>query len=268
MHCGHAPFTRRVILAWRMNTDEINPNAGREDEKSKLFQKTRWTMVIRAQSEDTQMAFQALGELCRMYWYPLYAFARRSGCSPHDAEDVTQGFFAKLLEKDYLAHVGPEKGKLRSFFLAAFKNYMHNVRRGERALKRGGGQLHLSIDHEEAEERYGNLPADNLTADVVYERHWTLTVLDHVYQKMECEYRERGKERIFESLRGFLSLRNPNKPYAKVAAELGMTEGNIKVTANRMRHHYRELLREEIAQTVSSQEEIEEEIQYLFTVFA
>ncbi len=202
-----------------------------------------------------------------MYWYPLYAFARRSGSNPADAEDLTQGFFAYNLQHGLFDNVGAERGKLRSYLIKAMKNFMSNRRAYERAQKRGGGIRHLSIDQEAAERRYAYEPADHLTPDVVYERHWALSLLEHARRRLEGEYIRRGKGELFLALKGFLSTRRPDRPYAEVATELEVSIDAVKQTAHRMRERYRELVEEEISHTVESPDQVEEEIRHLFGVF-
>lgn len=231
------------------------------------FPNTLWSQVVQVQDATEASAHRALSKLCEMYWYPLYAFVRRSGCAPEDAEDVTQGFFGELLAKDYLAEVSPEKGRLRSFLMVAIRHYLHKWRTKARAQKRGGGKQHVSIDQAAAEERYHLEPADAVTPEILYDRHWALTLMKHAHERLKEEYVGRGKGELFEALGGALSPRKPDQPHAEVAARFGMSEDNVRVTASRMRKRYKAILEEEIANTVDSEEEVAEEMVHLLSVF-
>ncbi len=229
------------------------------------FAATRWTVVLAAaHGVATARAADAMTELCRMYWYPLYAYVRRRGHETSEAEDLTQEFFARLLAKDYLASVAPEKGKFRAFLLASLKHFLANEWDRCQAQKRGAGKRALSLDALTAEDRYRLEPLHNLTAEKLYERQWALTVLGRILARLEAEWTARGKQRFFDGLKS--TLTGPGEAsYAAIGAGLGMTEAAVKVAAHRLRRRYRELLREEIAQTVASAEEIDEEIRYLLS---
>jgi RNA polymerase sigma-70 factor (ECF subfamily) len=201
--------------------------------------------------------------LCRVYWYPVYAYTRHRGWSHAEAQDLTQEFFTRLLEKDVLASVDEGRGRFRSFLLAACKNFLSNERDRARAQKRGGGRHLLSLDFSTAEGRYRSEPAFAETPARLFERRWALTLLDQVLDRLRQENEAAGKGRLFASLKVFLTG-DGGPSYAEVAAELGSSEGAIKVAIHRLRGRYRDLLREEIAQTVESAEQIEDEIQALF----
>jgi RNA polymerase sigma factor (sigma-70 family) len=217
---------------------------------------------------DSPQAHQALETLCRNYWYPLYAYVRRQGHSAHDAQDLTQAFFARLLEKNYLADVQREKGRFRSFLLASLKHFLANEWDREQALKRGGGKRLIALDEESAESRYKLEPKDDLSADKIYERHWALTLLDQVLAKLRGEFEKDGKLEQFETLKQYLSEGRTSVSYAQAADKLLMNEGAIKVAVHRLRKRYRELLRAEIAQTVATASEVEAEIRYLFAALS
>jgi DNA-directed RNA polymerase specialized sigma24 family protein len=205
---------------------------------------------------------RAMGELAQTYWFPLYAYLRRKGHAPPQAEDLVQGFFARLLEKDALAAVDRGKGKFRSFLLASLQNFLANEWDKGRAQKRGGGREALSLDALDAEARYAAEPADNMTPERVFERRWALAVLENVLRRLRQEYAGRGQEEIFAALEHVLTG-GQRAGYAQVALCLGMTEGAAKVAGHRLRRRYRELLREEIAQTVAEPGQVDEEIRQL-----
>lgn len=229
-----------------------------------FFGTTHWSVVLAAQGGDSVPAGKALAALCETYWYPLYAFVRRRGHGPHDAQDLTQAFFEKLLEKNYLADVVRERGKFRSFLLASLKNFLANEWDRSRAAKRGGGKTPISLDDVDAEARYRLEPADTMTADRIFERRWALTLLDEVLKKLRDEMAEAGKSEIYEELKGCLTAGERSAGYAESGKRLGMTEGAVRVAAHRLRVRYRELLREEIAQTVAVPGEVDDEIRCLF----
>ena len=217
-----------------------------------------------AGADSTPAARTALEKLCRVYWPPLYAFVRRSGHAPPDAQDLTQGFFLQLLKTNFLEAVEPGKGKFRSFLLASLKHYLANERDRARAQKRGGGAAPISIDEQDAEGRYRLEPADRMTPEKLYERRWALTVLDQVLVRLQAEYAASGRGAVFEKLKGELTSAAERPPHAETGRELGMTPGAVKVAAHRLRQRFGEMLRAEIAETVARPEDIEEEIQHLF----
>jgi RNA polymerase sigma factor (sigma-70 family) len=230
------------------------------------FAATRWTLVLSAaRGSETPRAAAALAELCRIYWYPLYAYVRRRDYDVPEAEDLTQEFLARLLAKNYLADVDRRKGKFRAFLLAALKHFLANEWHRSHAQKRGGGAIVLSLDANTAEDRYRLEPFHNMTPERLFERQWALTVLDRVLAGLQAEMTAQAKQALFEALKHCLTEQRQSGGYAEVAAELGMTEGAVKTAAHRLRRRYRELLREEIAQTVAGPDEIEEEIRYLLS---
>jgi len=230
------------------------------------FTTTHWSVVLAAAQQESPQAAEALETLCRSYWYPLYAFVRRRGSSPEDAQDLTQGFFAHLLRKDFLHGVGPEKGRFRSFLLACLKHFLADEWEKACTAKRGGTGPELLLDLEQAEERYQLEARVEATAETLFERRWALDLLDHVLDRLRNEAVSSGREAVFDQLQGCLLGERPTKTYAELGTRLGLSETAVKVTVHRLRQRYRELLREEIAQTVARPEEIDEEMHYLFEV--
>lgn len=234
------------------------------DQQSSSFAVTRWTVVLAAAEGRSGTARRrALGELARVYWFPLYSYIRRRGHAAPQAEDLTQDFFARLLEKKSLAAVDRERGKFRSFLLASVKNFLANEWDKSQTEKRGGGRAVVALDALDAETRYALEPADELTAERLFERRWALAVLDQVLGRLEQEYAAREAGEIFAALKDCLAGTAAEPGYAALATRLGMSEGAVKVAAHRLRKRYRELLREEIAETVASPELVDEEIRHL-----
>lgn len=227
------------------------------------FATTRWSVVLAARDGEEMPAREALATLCADYWYPLYAFARRRGAPPEEAQDLTQAFFTHLLEKDAIRHVDPGRGRFRSFLLASFKNFRSDQRERERAKKRGGGQTLVPIDRQAAEGRYALEPSHELTPERIYEKRWALTLIERTLDRLRERHARAGKEHQFEVLRIFLAGEKRPVPYARVARRLGMSELAVKVAVHRLRKRFRDLLREEIAQTVARDEEIEAELRAL-----
>jgi RNA polymerase sigma factor (sigma-70 family) len=241
---------------------EQKPTTGRPDAAG--FAATRWTLVLAAaDGRVAPRAAEAMEELCRLYWYPLYAYVRRRGHEAHEAEDLTQEFFLRLLTKDFLAGVDRRKGKFRAFLLAALKHFLANEQDRRQAQKRGGGKVVISLDGLKAESRYQLEPAHSLTAEKLFERQWAIAVLDRVLRRLQTEFAAEGKQTLFERLKRFLASGRQPGGYAEVAAELRMTEEAVKTAVHRLRRRWRQLLRDEIAQTVAGPEEIDEEIRYL-----
>lgn len=221
-------------------------------------------MVVNAGRSRSPESSRALAALCENYWFPLYAFVRRAGHSPEDAQDLTQEFFARLLAQHFLAKVDREKGKFRSFLLATLKHFLADEWDRAHAQKRGGSQTVISFDSLDAEARYRLEPAQGLTPEKMFEKQWALSLLDHVLSRLRDEMVADEKSALFEALKDVLTG-NRSAAYAAIGTELGMTEGAIKVAVHRLRRRYRELLREEIAQTVTSSDEIGDEIRYLMS---
>ena len=228
------------------------------------FATTRWSLVVAAGGTPTGETRTALATLCGLYWYPLYAFVRRGGVTTDEAADLTQAFFAQLLEKNDLGTVDPNRGRFRSWLLACLKHFQVNERVRANAQKRGAGRADLSIDATDAEGRYLLEPSHDLTADKLYERRWTLALLDRAHEALRAECLQEGehKRALFEELKGALTG-EANAPYAEVAARLGMKEGAVKVAAHRLQKRHRALVRAEIADTVERPEDIDDEIRGL-----
>jgi RNA polymerase sigma-70 factor (ECF subfamily) len=230
------------------------------------FGETRWSLVLAAQGGDE--AQPALAELCGIYWYPLYAFVRRSGYSREESEDLTQEFFARLLSKDWLHGVDRSKGRFRAFLLAAMKHFLANEWRRAQAERRGGGMQFVSLNVDQAEERYHREPADVLTPDLLFERRWALTIIENVFSMLRSEMEEAGKLQLFETLKDLLSPDAQHLSYAEAGTRLGLSEDAVKMTVYRLRKRYRDLLRAHIAATVCTNAEIDLEIRELFRVFS
>jgi RNA polymerase sigma-70 factor (ECF subfamily) len=242
--------------------------AAEQAEQRGWFTTTHWSVVLSAQQGTQVQAGQALEKLCRTYWYPLYAFARRQGHDVSAAQDLTQGFFARLLAKDYLEQVHRDKGKFRSFLLAAFKHFMSDERSRATAAKRGGGQILISLDEFEPEDRYAHEPVTDLSPEKIFERHWALALIEKALANLEDECRANGKGALFDALKVFLEDGAGSGNYSPVAVALGMSAGAIAVAVHRLRQRYRELVRQEIANTVRTVSEIDEEMRHLLAVLA
>lgn len=228
------------------------------------FRTTRWSRVLLAGGPGgDDEAVTALADLCRDYWYPLYAFARRWGLEVPDAEDATQGFFLHLLESGVLARARAERGRFRNFLLGAMKHYLNNFERHGNAVKRGGGQKPLSLDAMAAEERYALEPTDPLTPEAQFERNWALALVDRVFRRVEEDYAEAGRRKLFDALRPLLAGEVARPGYESIAKELGMSVAAVGTAVFRMRRRYGETMRDEIAETVATPAEVEEEIAQL-----
>jgi RNA polymerase sigma factor (sigma-70 family) len=230
------------------------------------FVTTHWSVVMAAGKGDSSEAADALEQLGRTYWYPLYAFVRRQGYEAHDAEDLTQEFFVRFLAKEYFGRADPAIGRFRSFLLACMKHFLAEQQRQARRLRRGGGHLIISWDSQTAEGRYRLEPADPATPEQVYERRWALTLLDTVWARLALEQAAAGKERVFAQLKDCLWGETRRTGYAERAEHLGMTEGAVKVTVHRLRRRLRDLLREEVAHTVATPGDIDDELRHLISV--
>lgn len=222
--------------------------------------------MLAAGKSDSPQAAVALEKLCRAYWFPLYAFVRRQGNAPEDAQDLTQGFFVRFLEKQYIELADVARGRFRSFLLACLKNFLAEQRRRAGRLKRGGNQNLISWDAQVAEERYQSEPLEQMTPEKIYERKWALSLLEQTLARLGEEESAAGKTRFFATLKYFLWGEKSSASYAEVGAQLDMAEGAVKVAVHRLRRRYRDLLREEVAQTVASHDEIEPELRHLIAV--
>src|SRR5277367_2817896 len=243
----------------------VERDHGPPSEGAASFHTTRWTIVMRAAQSQAQGGQSALAELCRLYWYPLYTFARRRGHSPDDAKDLTQGFFLHVLEHRAFTGGDRLKGKFRSFLLASFQNHLSDAADRARRLKRGGDKVFVQLDAEDAEKRYRLEPVDFLTAEKIFDARWAMTVLGEAMKKLSQEYAVGGKASTFEALKVFLDTNNSRTPpsYDEVASRLQITTGAVKTHIHRLRKRYTALLREEVGRTVSDPAEIDEEIHAL-----
>ena len=221
--------------------------------------------MVQATAGSSPESRKALSELCADYWYPLYAFARSRTANREDARDLTQAFFAELLEKDRVSFADPERGRFRTFLLTALENFMHNHWRKMNRAIRGGNVQHFSIDFDDGERRYEFEPQDSLSPADLFERRWAITILDQSISRVRQSYEESGKLELFERLKPHVSGSDDRVPYAEIAAELEMTDSAVKVSAHRLRQKCRDSLRAEIAETVGNDSEIDDELKHLMT---
>jgi RNA polymerase sigma factor (sigma-70 family) len=233
---------------------------------STRFATTSWSQVLKAREGTGTEARQALEGLCETYWYPLYAYVRRQGKEPDEARDLTQAFFAHLLEKETLQAAEPSAGRFRSFLLASLKHFLSHERDRARALKRGGGTPPISLDADAAEKRYDREPAAGLTPEQIFERRWARTVVDEALARLEEESSDEGHLQELARLKAYLTGEEPRVPYREVASELGMTEGAVRMAVHRLRQRFGQLLRAEIAETLADPEETDEEVRHLLLV--
>jgi len=236
--------------------------------RSGIFATTHWSVVLAAGQSADAHASAALEQLCRAYWYPLYAFVRRLGYGPHDAQDLTQGFFMRLVEKDYLADVDRRKGRFRSFLLAAIKHFLADERDKAKTQKRGGGQFPISLDAQVAEDRFRLEPAHELTPEKLFERRWALSLLAKVFDRLAQDYAQADKGELFQVIQEFLAPGAETAGYASAARRLNMNEGAVRMAVHRLRQRYGELFREEVAHTVADPSEIEDEMRHLRKVLS
>ena len=239
-------------------TNETSPDS------AAAFTQTHWSVVLQAGNEASPQRLAALDKLCRSYWFPLYAYVRRCGESPEDAKDLTQEFFARLLEKNWLRAASPERGRFRWYLLASLKHFLANEWDRARAQKRGSGHRPISLDGLSPEERYSLEPTDNLSADKVYDRTWALTLLEKTRVLLCDEFAAAGRGERFEMLEQFLPGQQSSTTYAEIATRLGVAEGTVKSEVSRLRRRYGELLRDELAQTLGNITDLEDELQHLF----
>ncbi len=234
-----------------------------------LFATTHWSVVLATANRESPEAAAALERLSLTYWYPLYVYVRRRGYTPEDAQDLTQEFFALLLRKEYLQLADPRRGKFRTFLLHALEHFLINEWKRAQRAKRGGGATFLSLDAEQTERRYAREPTTTMTPERAYEKRWAITLLDQVLALLRKEYARAGKERLFDELAWLLwgkdSASNSDSG-AAIGQRLGMTEGAVRVALHRLRKRYSELLRAEVAQTVATPAEVDQELKYLLGV--
>jgi len=240
----------------------------RSSEVSKWFGTTHWSVVLAAGNSNSPQAPEALAQLCNNYWYPLYAYVRRRGHEPADAQDLTQEFFARLLEKDFLKAVHQERGKFRWFLLSALKRFLINEWNREHAAKRGGTHARISLDAAAGEGRYHQEISHELTPEKLFDQSWAMTLLDAAHEQLRRDYEARGHGEVFDQLKIFLSGDRAPLSHAQAGQLLGINENAVKVAVHRLRQRYRECLREQIAQTVSTPAEVDAEIRELFAIFS
>ena len=239
------------------------PDAGFPPPRAGRFATTRWSLVLAAGQKANDRSAEALASLCEMYWHPVYTFIRRQGYRPEEGADLTQEFFARVLEKNYFHDADPARGRFRAFLCAAIRHFLSNERDRARTLKRGGNQLPISLDVETAEGTYQLEPRDDLTPEKLFDRRWALTLLERVLTRLRDQHMSAGKVELFDQLKGFLTGDSAGIPYSDVAKALGMTDGAVKVAVHRLRRHFRDTLIEEIAETVSDPADVNAEIEYL-----
>jgi RNA polymerase sigma factor (sigma-70 family) len=239
-----------------------------EGKPASRFSTTHWSVVLAAGNLDSASSREAMEKLCRTYWFPLYSYLRRRGYEMHEAEDYTQAFFAALLQRHSLQHADPHQGKFRSFLLVCLNHFLADERDRARAQKRGGGRETVSLDMEDAETRYRLEPAHDLTPERLFAKSWSLTILNNAMARLKAEFSATDKQQLFESLKPHLPAGKGPTGYRELAVRLGMTEAAVKVAVYRLRHRYRQLVRDEIAQTVSTPQQVDEEIQDLFASLA
>lgn len=240
-----------------------NQDFGQSSAMGGWFRTTHWSVVLGAGQKDAPQRNAALAKLCQTYWYPVYSYVRRMGRTPEDAKDLTQEFFLRLLEKDYLKGLDRETGKFRSFLLVVLKRFLANEWDRANCQKRGGGQQIISLDEQDTEMRYVAEPVDDCTPDKIFDRRCALAMIEQAISRLQSEMAAAGKAEIFRELQGFLRG-DGGVSYAEAAAHCQMNESALRVSVHRLRQRYREILREEIAFTVGSQDQIEDEIQNLF----
>jgi RNA polymerase sigma factor (sigma-70 family) len=241
---------------------------GTEPPRQAAFVTTHWSAVVAAGCSDTAQAQASLGKLCQSYWFPLYAYVRRRGHSVEDAQDLTQEFFARVIEHQWLARADQAKGRFRTFLLTAMERFLANEWDKSRRLKRGGGRACVSLRLDTAETRYGIEPVDDRTPEQAFEHRWALTLLEGVVERLEAGFRAEGQAELFVALKPCLVGDSAAQSYVELAAALGMNEVAVKVAVHRLRQRYRELLRAEIANTVASPADVDAEMRHLFNVLA
>ena len=238
---------------------------GSAEDGGVAFATTHWSVVLAARG-DSAAAKEALEKLCRTYWWPIYGFVRRQGYKPQEAQDLTQAFFVRLLERRDFETVRQERGRLRSYLLASIKNFLSKARHREMTVKRGEGRPLVSLEDLLARERADQEPAHKLSADRIYERRWALTLLEQVLTRLRAEYEAAGKLALFDHLKELLARESGQPSQAEIAAEMQMTENAVKQAFHRLRHRYRQLLHEEIAHTVAVPDDVEDELRHFISV--
>lgn len=239
-----------------------------EPSNNRIFHTTQWSVVLSAANPDAVQARGALEHLCRIYWYPIYAYIRRKGFSAEDGQDLTQSFFEHLLKREFLRHISPEKGKFRSFLQASLNYFLSDYRDRIGAVKRGGGAQIIPLDFMEAENRYRYEPQEAMGPDKLFERKWAQALLDQVLSRLEEEFKKAGKAELFRQLSVHMVEGVKEQTYGATGKSLGQSEESVKKAVHRMRRRYYQLFRSEIAHTVADEGEVEEELRYLCGVVA
>jgi RNA polymerase sigma factor (sigma-70 family) len=248
-----------------MERTDPNQSTTAANADAKWFATTHWSVVLEAGGNDSPEAAAAVASLCRVYWYPLYAYVRRRGHSFADAQDLTQEFFARLLEGKFLRQADQKRGRFRTFLLTSLKYFLINEwRKGNCEKRGGGGRPVISLDAETTETRFRAEPADHRTPDKAFDRRWAMVILDRVLDQLQGEFNDGGRAQLFEEVKSFLTGEDNENSYAEIGGRLGMTEGNLKVKVHRLRRRYRELLRKEVSLTVAEPNLVDEEIRELF----
>jgi len=235
---------------------------------AEAFKTTHWSVVFASGHDSESVARQALEQLCQAYWFPLYAFVRRQGLSAEDAQDLTQAFFERFLERGYFALADPERGRFRTFLLTSIKRFLTQEWRRTNRQKRGGNQALVPFEAEDAEGRYAAQPLNELSPDRLYDRRWAEALLERVMARLARDYESTGRTAVYTQLQQFLWGGQAEVSYSDISAKLAMSEGAVKVAVHRLRHRFRDLLREEVANTVRTPDQIEEELQHLLAAFA
>jgi len=252
-------ITNGHVMRMKLDSDKLHDSLGADG----LFRTTHWSVVLAAKTGDESEISKALEQLCRAYWYPLYAFVRRRGLSAADAQDLTQQFFHQLLQRDFLRNIARERGRFRSFLLAALKNFLVSAWHKDHAAKRGGGHLFVSWEDLHAEERYAEEPADNVPPDRLFDQRWALAVMEQAMSQLQSELEAAGKGEQFARLKPFLSREGGKEEYAALGEQWGVTAGAVTVAIHRLRRRYGDVLRGIVAQTVAGPDEVEEEVRFL-----
>jgi RNA polymerase sigma-70 factor (ECF subfamily) len=241
-------------------------NQEAQEGPARAFHTTHWSVVLAAGEEGTEEASAALARLCQTYWFPIYAFIRKKGLSAEQAQDFAQEFFAGFLEKNYVARAARERGRFRVFLMTSVENFLHNQHDRAQAQKRGGGQTILSLDCEDAEERYQIEPVEESDPATIFEQQWAATLLETILNRLREEFSAEGRAGVFDELQGHLWGDEGSVSYSLLAQKSGLTEGNLKTIAHRLRQRYRALLREEIAHTVAKPGDVDDEIRHLMRI--
>ena len=237
--------------------------ASEHPDNPKHFVTTHWSLVLKATKDNTEIRLEALDELCRTYWRPLYFFALRKGKRAHDAQDLVQGFFLNMIQKEFLSSADKEKGKFRTFLIVAFKRYMANQYDKETAKKRGGNAQHLSLDFETADQLYDQLNDPSQSPEKIYDRTWAMSVLNKVMELLSKDYAKRGKAALYEFLRSTLPGQTPTMKYEEAADKFGISNNTVKSEVHRLRMRFGQTMRELIANTVNEPSDIDQEMRYL-----